>query len=170
MKPEMRRSLPATKNATAYHESGHAIMGWKLGVALKKVTIVPTADITGACHHDKLVRTRYPEMDESPSTRLKMEKLAMIALAGPIAQRIYAARSFRNYHASLDYREAVDISEIVNGSSEQAKAWLKWLEIRTRDDIKGLWPIVKRLAQELLRAETLEAGEIQAITRTQPSR
>ena len=89
--------------------------------------------------------------------------LAMIALADPIAQRIYAARSFRNYHASLDYREAVDISEIVNGSSEQAKAWLKWLEIRTRDDMKGLWPIIERLADELLAAETLEAGQIQAI-------
>jgi len=104
-------------------------MCWKLGIALKRVTIVPNADTSGACHHDKLVRVRCPEMDESASTRLKMEKLAMIALAGPAAQRIHAPCSFRNFPASSDHRTAVDISGIVNESPEQAQAWLKWLEM-----------------------------------------
>ena len=79
----MPRSSPAAKKATAYHESGHAIMCWKLGVALKKVTIVPNTDTSRSCHYDMLVRGRCPEMDSSASTQLKMEKLAMIALAGP---------------------------------------------------------------------------------------
>ena len=87
----------------------------------------------------------------------------MIALAGPAAQRIHAPRSFRNFHASSDHRTAVDISGIVNESPEQAQAWLKWLEIRTRDDINLLWPIVERLADNLLRMETLKADQIRAI-------
>jgi hypothetical protein len=102
-------------------------------------------------------------MDGSPSNRLKMEKAAMIALAGPAAQRTHAPRSFRNYHASSDYRNAVDIAETVNGSTEQAQAWLKWVELRTRDDINELRPVVERLADELFRVETLEAGQIKTI-------
>ena len=72
----MRKRSLGSKKATAYHESGHPIMCWKLGVALKKVTIVPNADTSGACHHDKLVRGIFQEVVETakPTTPLRMRR------------------------------------------------------------------------------------------------
>ena len=92
-----------------------------------------------------------------------MEKRAMIALAGPIAQKLYNPRSFRNYHASADYNAAVEMALRVNGSAEQAEAWLKWVEIRTRETLQTQWSIVGRVAKELLRASTLNGEEVQRI-------
>ena len=92
-----------------------------------------------------------------------MEKRAIIALAGPIAQKLYNERSFRNYHASEDYRTAGEMALRVNGSAKQAEAWLKWLEIRAREALQVEWPIVEGLAEELLRTSTLNGEQVKRL-------
>jgi hypothetical protein len=94
-----------------------------------------------------------------------LEKRAMIALAGPIAQKVSNPRSFRNYHASADYKAAVDMALLVNGSAKQTEAWLKWLEIRTRGTLQAQRSIVEGLAEELLRATTLNGEQVQHLLR-----
>jgi hypothetical protein len=150
-----------SKIATAYHEAGHAVMCWHYGARIRKLTIVPGADFTGSCHHERIVCGRYPEADNSNRTRSRLEKLAAIALAGPIAQQIHAPRTFRNYHASSDYSNALNAALTANGSEDEAEAWVSWIEIRTTNQIQRLWPIVENTAKALLRCETLNEQQIQ---------
>src|ERR1017187_9553579 len=143
---EMNKRSSKPRRATAYHEAGHAIMCRLSGIRLNKVTIASDENTTGSCGYEKMIRGKYPETDNSDRMRLKLEKRAMIALAGPIAQKLFNPRSFRNYHASADFKAAVDMALLVNGSAKQAEAWLKWLEICTRETLQARWSIVEGFA------------------------
>jgi hypothetical protein len=146
--------------ATAFHEAGHAIVAWSLGVGVKGVSIVPDADSTGRCHHARLFRKKYPELDDSLRAAVRMQKNVMIALAGLIAKGMYRARSVRHYHAHADHATAVDIALHLTSSVEEAAALIKWLEIRTRNVLRLRWPMVERLAKELLSKDTLNGAEL----------
>jgi len=151
------------KLATAYHEALHAVICWRFGVRVPKPTIVPTANSTGFCHHEKIIRGRYPEADTSNRTRLRMEKCAAIALAGAIAQQLYKPRSFRNYHGSADYGVAAEMALRTNETERAAKAWLRWLEVTTQDQLREFWAIVDQVAQKLIEVKTLDAEQIRCI-------
>jgi hypothetical protein len=145
-----------TCTSTAYHEAGHAVIAYHVAVKVQTVTIVPGSEYLGLCHHAKVIRGKYPEADYSDRTRLRMEKLGMIALGGPIAQRLYNPRSVRRYHASSDYRAVADVAlQVSGGSTGQAEAWMRWLEIRTSDALRLRWIVVEALAEELMERRTL---------------
>ena len=162
-----RMVIKAALIATAYHEAGHAMMCWSLGVRSKRVSIVQGEDSMGSFLHERVVRG-HPETDNSNRMRLSLERYAAIALAGPIAQQLYNSRSFRTYHASKDYKIAATCAFRVNGSEESAKAWLKWIQIRTKDQLRVFWPIVDRLAKRLLDAKTLHDVKISEIISLNP--
>ena len=129
--------------ATAYHEAGHAVMAWFLNVRVDKVSISPERDSLGHCSHEKIVRGRNPELDDSPRSRDQKEKEILVALAGGIAQRLFNRRSWRRLHVEEDWRKAEALACHVCGSSEQVEAYLQWLEIRAKDtisiSISGCW-------------------------------
>ena len=150
--------------STAYHEAGHAVIAYHVGVKIQTVTIVPDGEYLGLCRHAKVIRGRYPEADDSDRTRLRMEKHGMIALGGPIAQRLYNPRSVRRYHASSDYRSVADVAlRVSSGSTEQAEAWMTWLEIRTSDALRLRWVVVKALAEELMERRTVAGNALYAL-------
>lgn len=146
--------------ATAYHEAGHAFVAWSLGVAVHRITIVPSGLIAGSVQHEKIIRGKYPELDGSMRARMRMEKNILIALAGPIAQRLYKSRSCRSWHSTGDYRAASDMALLINSSGKQASAYLKWLQIRTEEILIARWPLVHALAQELLRKGEIKGKEM----------
>jgi hypothetical protein len=86
----------------------------------------------------------------------------MICLAGPIAQRQFAPRSWRRWHGASDYQTAFNLVLRINGSSSAANAHLKWLEIRTQDLVSSLWSFVERIAGDLLIRGVLSPEEIQS--------
>jgi len=147
------------RRTTAYHEAGHALMCIMEGVRLTKVTIVSDENVAGSCGYENLFSGKFPEIDNSERVRLKMEKRAKIALAGAISQKLLNPHGFRNYHASADYSAAVKMALRVNGSTKQAEAWLKWLEICTRETIQARWSVIQGLAEQLLRVNTLDAEQ-----------
>jgi hypothetical protein len=159
------RRTTAAQKATAYHEAGHAFMAWFLRVGLKKVTIVPREGSAGRCHHEKLLRGKHPEVDDSNPARLRKEKLIMVALAGPIAQQLYNPRSYRRHHAMRDHQTAAEVVENLSRSSEEANAYIEWLQIRTKDRLRepANWGAVQALANELLRRSTLEGREVKPV-------
>jgi hypothetical protein len=85
----------------------------------------------------------------------------MICLAGPIAQRRFAPRSWRRWHGASDYQTAFDLALRINRSSSAADAHLKWLEMRTQDLVNSLWSFVEKLADDLLIHGVLSLEEIQ---------
>ena len=133
------------------------------GVRLNKITIVSDENTVGSCGYEKIIRGKYPEAGDSDRMRLKMKMRAMIALAGPLAQQLYHPRSFRNYHASEDYKAAVEMALHVNGSAKQAEAWLNWLEVCTRETLQAQWSIVEGLAKELFKTSTLNGEQVQRL-------
>jgi hypothetical protein len=151
--------------ATAYHEAGHAVMAWSLRVRVDKVSICPEGDSLGHCSHEKIVRGRNPELDDSLRRRDQYEKDILVALAGGIAQRLFNCRSWRRLYVEGDWRKAARLAFNINGSSEQADAYLRWLEIRAKDTIssKRMWPLVKALARELLLKRKLSRDEVLAV-------
>jgi hypothetical protein len=158
--PAMKRN-----NALArYHEAGHAVVAHLLGIHVKRVTIVPdpTRGNVGHVHHGKVIRGRAPDYNDSPRTQRLIENSVRIALAGHVAQKIYAPRSY--YGAAEDHRDAFGWALTVNHDEQDtANAWFKWLELDVTHLLKSRWEFVEAVAAELLKSETLNAEQFQAV-------
>jgi hypothetical protein len=100
------------------------------------------------------------DFDGSDHARNRVERAIMICLAGPIAQRHFAPRSWRHWHGGPDYLTAFDLAFRVNGSPRAAKTHMKWLEVRTQDLLESLWGNVESIAGDLLIRGTLSPEEI----------
>lgn len=116
--------------ATVDHEAGHAVVAWRVGIALRRngVTIVPeqAAGIAGCCFHVVTVRKDI-EVDRSDRNRLRVERRVQVLLAGEIAQRRYNPRSVRTYHARSDLHSAVDLLSYFFFEQKELEALLKFL-------------------------------------------
>jgi hypothetical protein len=145
----------------AFHEAGHVVAAYFLGVRLKKVSLVHNKDYVGKVIHEKVVRGLAPEIDMSLRNFSRMENLARIALAGDIAQKIHAPRSSDG--AGLDRETVADIALRLNGSPEAAGAWIEWLKISVKDILTLRWPFVDAVARELARENVLNGEQIEAI-------
>jgi hypothetical protein len=163
----LRKLTKTQREATAYHEAGHSVVAWHLDVRVLNISIVPDEDSVGRAQHAKLIRGRHPELLDSPRVRVAMEKQLMISLAGMTAQRQFKPRSVRSYHGSKDFREVADIALHLNAiSDDAATAFIKFLEIKTRDVIRLRWPWVKVLVKELLGRNTIKGKEVTQLLNT----
>src|SRR5437867_3805113 len=85
-------SRTKTLTATAYHEAGHAVAAYFLGVRLKSVTIEPGDDSAVRTHHQDLIDKRIEYEEITDRTRLNIERTVMICLAGQEAQKCALVR------------------------------------------------------------------------------
>jgi ATP-dependent Zn protease len=70
--------------ATAYHEAGHAISAWRLGMRLFRVTLEPDEHSIGATlHSNPLYRIDMDYGNDSPRTQRRAENYMIVSLAGP---------------------------------------------------------------------------------------
>jgi hypothetical protein len=153
----------AQREATAYHEAGHAVAAWRLGAGPRSVTIIPRSDSQGELSFESPVSNIHFDLNGSDRTRNRGERAIIICLAGPIAQRRFAPRSWRQWHGVSDYHAALDIALRLNESSRAAKAHLKWLEIRTENLVESSWSFVERVATALSVRGTLSSDEIRSL-------
>jgi ATP-dependent Zn protease len=152
--------------ATAYHEAGHAVASYFLQRPFRFVTINPGDDFLGRVV-GRVSDVRY---------RLKMAERgfistreAVISAAGPEAERKYRGR--RNHHgADKDYQQIVDIARGVgedgcggDGNNPMAQAIIGASFKEARFLLDSRWPMVERVAHELLRRETLTQDEVVSI-------
>ena len=155
--------------ATAYHEAGHAVASWRLGVSLRRrgVTIIPAGDALGSASHHQVVG-RDIEWDGSDGNRLKVERYVQICLAGRIAQKKYDPRSVRRYHSRRDDQQAVDMLFRMTCSTREVEVWLKLLEIRTEGLFSNpdVWCAVQRLAEALIQRGKLSGRDATEVMRT----
>ena len=88
-----KAARPARRSlwATAYHEAGHAVAAFVLGLRIGRrgVTIVPNYDWDGSAHVLKQLREK-PDTGVAPRTQVRIERFVMMCLAGDTAQRKYA--------------------------------------------------------------------------------
>jgi hypothetical protein len=153
---------PDRERATAYHEAGHAVMAFHLGVApaRKGVTIVPDGDASGRYHRGAIRDWKNSEWDSSAAAHRRMENTILICLAGPAAHRIFNPRGFRNYHTRDDYEIAADFALRMQGSVELMNAYFKWLGVKTKAIVKIRWRLIEALAKELLVRKKMSGTEL----------
>lgn len=169
---EGERADMSNKNmATAYHEAGHVVIGHRFGIRLGKkgVSIIPDGETSGRAHLPFTFRNN-PAFDNSDRMRLHLERQAQVYFAGLEAQREFNPRSVRNYHASSDYRGAVNLLIRVHLNSEVKvlDAYIEYLLLKTRQLVKvvSVWETISAVAKSLARQQHLSRDEVEKVVRS----
>ncbi|XP_026331849.1 paraplegin [Hyposmocoma kahamanoa] len=178
---------PAEKKIVAYHESGHALVGWMLEHtdALLKVTIVPRTNMS-------LGFAQYTSSDQKLYSKEELFDRMCMALGGRAAEAITfnsitsGARNDLEKVTKIAYAQirVYGMSPVVGlvsfpdmkerGKSPFSKTLKNLMDLearkliakayyRTEEILKQNRDLLKTLAEELLRKETLNFDEVKAI-------
>jgi ATP-dependent Zn protease len=162
LKPTKKKT---TSRGDAYHEAGHAVVAWHLGVAVKSVSIVSNEDFLERRRHGSVNQRKYPEPSGSLRSVARMQEQVMIFLAGLIAQSMFSPGSGRSSQAPADRDEAGDIASHLTSSDEEREALIGWLESRTRGILRLHSDLVESLTKELLAKGSLQGVEVERLLR-----
>jgi ATP-dependent Zn protease len=115
---------------TAYHEAGHAVMGFLLKRRVLSVSIAPLDDGSrGRCNYaptdPKLLRI---DGETTARQRRTIERLIMCTLAGVLAEQL--ATGVENA-ISKDWPKAQEHARRVTSSDAEADAYVAWLRVRS---------------------------------------
>ena len=123
------------KQATAYHEAGHAFADHKLGFTIKNVTILPEGEALGTASVKGLQLWRV-ELSGGRMTCKELGRyhdLIVSILAGAEAQRRFRPPSARAYRDSSDWRAANDLLSDLHGDREKECFYaFRYLQTRAR--------------------------------------
>lgn len=154
------------REATAFHEAGHAVAAIRLGVGLGRhgVTIEPGEGYHGRCHALKGF-AGSPEYGISPTKQVRIENRVIVLLCGPAAQRRHRASSIRSHHPRADYHGAVDLLSYLGGSDRTLEKHFTYLAARADDFVASRtnWPMITAVAKELLKRVRLSNADVRRI-------
>lgn len=146
------------KEATAYHEAGHAVIARHESIRLVEVLL--REDNTGGRYeHEPLLEAIDIEHVQLPRDRRLVERAVKVKLAGTIAQ-------FHKFPTSdpgdgSDRRSALNlITPFAELSDVSAAEYLADLSREVSDDLQHLWPQVEAVAEGLLAVSRLEGEEV----------
>lgn len=153
----------AQRKATAYHEAGHAVAAHHCGVRVRTTTIEAQGDTSGQVEHTNPIHGIRIDFDKSDRTRLRVERLIIVCLAGPSAQTKFHSLSWRHWHGHSDHEKATDLAMSMCGSPEQADAFIKWLEMRATDLVELHWREIEAVAMALIAKSKISGSLIHKI-------
>ncbi len=143
------------REATAYHEAGHAVMVHVEGYAVLACTIEHPEDLdagmAGGVMWNNPLAVHASELPEDHDRPAAMRSVARIALAGEIAQRRYRASSWRRHQGRTDRETALMLAIRLVQSGEQAAALMIGLEAQVQDALARHWRLVEAVAAALVR-------------------
>ncbi|MEO0529841.1 MAG: hypothetical protein AAF266_04600 [Planctomycetota bacterium] len=152
---------------TAYHEAGHAFATAYGGGRVLSVSIAPDSD-DGP---QRLGDTQAAWSRRRFTPREFAEKLVVVALAGPVAEMIYAGEPL---HPALvaewsqDWRQAWSEAAGIVPNERRRTAWLEGRVVGLHgllsDDLH--WEAIAGIADHLLAHETLEEAEFAELMTT----
>jgi ATP-dependent Zn proteases len=153
---------PATV-ATAYHESGHAVVGHQLtGDVPRKISVIPEDGSVGRTRNRPWPRSFEPLVRMTPLTRQRLEDETVTILAGFEADRRYTGRA-DHHGAAEDFKGAKVYARLVVGDdAEGVAAYIKWCSYLARRAVERNWDRIGRFARRLADAGELEGRELKA--------
>lgn len=145
---------------TAYHEAGHAVAAWILGLKFKQVTIHPTGRGTLGCITElNAPRWFRPDLQMTPRIRVMAERRILVFFAGKCAQEQYLGKGVRTGYES-DYDAAVALAAKLCSDSDVADAYLTYCLTAAKAVIRRNWSAVAAVAEALVEVETLSFGQV----------
>jgi ATP-dependent Zn protease len=156
--------MKSSREATAYHEAGHAVAQYYLRLPIRKVTIVSDKEkgTLGHCESKGPLYLKGIDLDISPAKQDRIFRKIQALLAGNVAQQRFNKRSVRKWHASSDYRKAVDLAIRVT-DTDGVRLLLGWLRHGTECLVQTRWREIEAIAAALLERKTLTGDEIREI-------
>jgi len=160
----------------AYHEAGHAIVAWSLGVLLKEIRIEPHG---GICKHALTVNPLLDPEFMGTDDWMKVKKKALILLAGEVAELVgsemarmagdsemaelcsYAHRaSSESIVPGSDREELRELVQLTFGDlGAKANDWIGRTEVEAREIVIGNWERVCLLSNALVDKSVLCGAE-----------
>jgi Peptidase family M41 len=134
------------RKALAYHEAGHAVIGYALGLEIEQITIIPNETSLGQC--------RYRDWETSGPADDLDSHLRLI-LAGAVAEEIAMGAPSRG----SDERRALDLALLRSDSEAEAAERVDAARSRIARFLEEHWPVVKALAVALRRDRELDGPE-----------
>jgi hypothetical protein len=142
----------------AYHEAGHAVAMWVLGLGVKTVSIEPKGDLSG--YAEPALEYGEPPHSDLYARRFIVEQNALYLHAGDVAARLFRP-SVGLGQASTDHRSVHQWMYSVEDSGTIQITWCNHLWQRAYDLLHwpGNWFLVIGLAKQLLEHRTLHEAE-----------
>lgn len=156
-------STPTQIHAIAYHEAGHAVVAWFVGLEPYEISLIPAENYLGYVMNDPGCHmTDDMQHEPKPGDQERTMLAAMVSLAGPIAQLKYDPKSVLNIHGRSDRLSALRYAEWHCESEEECRAWERLCSIRVEQQLDTLWPAVQKLANTLIEHGLLKKDAIEA--------
>jgi hypothetical protein len=135
-------------------------------VGFRYVTIIPSGDTLGHVKNYPFGKSFQPDVEVTLRMRDRLEKEIVIYYAGNEAEKKFCGR-YNHWGSNGDFHSLVDLASYVAGGEEALEAYLKWLQLATRDMIARAenWLAVQKVAEALLEKKKLTSEEAKAIIR-----
>ena len=154
--------------AVCVHEAGHAVAHLLYRIPMKHISVIPNTETTGhVLSVDKRRDERLNQDWNERRSRDYAERLIKCALAGGIAQKKYNPRTFRHFHSSLDWDNAISFATTNCGSLDEAIAWCNLLFIQAKQDLllDRNWAAVMVLANTLKKEKQISSRRMRELFR-----
>ncbi|MDP3798476.1 MAG: hypothetical protein Q8R06_15245 [Polaromonas sp.] len=147
----MKHELTA-KDIVAYHEAGHAVMRWALGVGLNQISV---GDFEGKVMPGVAISSDFDPAFMLATNWTQIEKNALILLAGELAERAYIELREEDVDEYLSVHDQRKLAELLQRVGEHEHPLIDLSEKTLRDKADLLivehWDRIEALAKELMK-------------------
>jgi hypothetical protein len=145
--------------STAHHEAGHAVAALTCSIPTRKLSIIPRDGSHGRFTPEPCnIGMKTLEFCKvTPRVQRTLENRALIALAGPAAERRFNPKGYRKIYGEDDYDHACTLLEWAAHSDKELKTYFRLIEIRAEILVENPlhWLQIQGVAKALL-----ERGEL----------
>jgi hypothetical protein len=158
---------------TAYHEAGHVVADFVLGIRIDRVSIIPDEDTLGHVRNNApFRRSDVAEFDISPRDRRRLENRIIGLYTGEVSAARAKEREpdLSAVGNTSDLRQIGSLGHLGRGlydlhPDEQA-AYLELLFVRARLLVDDYWFLINPLAAELLTTRALSGRAVYRLLRS----
>ncbi len=159
-----RKKVSKYLQSIAYHEAGHAIAAWNVGMEPRVITIIPDDTSDGRYLHHPYLTDVHPDWDNSPEVQRLLENRALVSLAGGAAQRRFNPRGFRWANCRADHEQMQQTVLFLTGGDpgEEFTAYWKLIEVRANNLVAFApnWKLISAVARALVRHRQLSGDQL----------